>query len=47
MTIDKSNRQLNRLDTLNHAQRAVAARSIFIRRARLTSWAASKIVEVR
>lgn len=47
MTTDKSNRQLTRLDALNFEQRAVAARSLYIRRARLTPFAAARIVEVR
>ena len=47
MTTDKSNRQITRLDALNFEQRKVAARSIFIRHARLTTFAAARIVEVR
>lgn len=48
MTTDKTQIQLTRLDTLRtHAQRAVAARSLYIRRARLTQFAAAMIVEVR
>lgn len=47
MTTDKSNRQLTRLDALNFEQLKTAARSLFIRRARLTPFAAARIVEVR
>ena len=47
MTTDKSNRQLTRLDTLNFEQRKTSARSLYIRRARLTPFAAARIVEVR
>lgn len=47
MTTGKSNRQLTRLDALNFEQRKVAARSIFIRSARLTQFASARIVEVR
>lgn len=36
-----------KLDTLNHFQRAVVARSLYIRRARLPQEAVKKIVEVR
>lgn len=47
MTTDKTQRQLTRLDALNFEQRKVAARSLFIRRARLTPFAAAMVVEVR
>ena len=49
MTKDTSHKATtNRLDTLTtHGQRAVAARSLYIRRARLTPFAAARVVEVR
>lgn len=36
-----------KLDQLNHAQRAVVARALYIRRARLPQETVKKIVEVR
>ena len=47
MTNDKTNKSYARLDSLNASQRRIAARSIYIRRARLTREAVAKIVEVR
>lgn len=36
-----------KLDTLNHAQRAVFARALYIKNARLPEWVVAKIVERR
>ena len=36
---------MKKLDTINHAQRAALARSLYIRRARLPRWAVVRIVE--
>lgn len=47
MTNDKTNKSYARLDSLNERQRRTAARSLYIRRARLTREAVAKIVEVR
>ena len=47
MTNDKTNKSYARLDSLNASQRRIAARSIYIRRARLTREAVAKIVDVR
>lgn len=38
---------MQKLDTMNHAQRAVMARALYIRSARLPGWAVAKIVEKR
>ena len=38
---------MQKLDTMNHAQRAVFARALYIRTARLPEWAVTKIVERR
>lgn len=46
-TNDKTNKSYARLDSLNASQRRIAARSLYISRARLTREAVAKIVEVR
>ena len=35
---------MKKLDTMNHAQRAAFARSLYIRRARLPRWAVVRVI---
>lgn len=38
---------MQKLDTMNHAQRATFARALYVRRAHLPFWAVARIIETK